>query len=180
MLRELGAVVIDGDQLAREVVAKGTPGLDAVVEEFGDAVLTADGELDRPAMARIVFSDEEARKRLEAIVHPLVYEEVRRLETEAPEGAVVVHDLPLLAESGRTGTFDAVLVVDAPEELQVQRMVERRGWTEEEARARMAAQATREQRRAIATHVIDNSGTLEELRAQVTALYTKLAPPREG
>ena len=180
VLRELGAVVIDGDQLAREVVAKGTPGLAAVVEEFGDAVLTADGELDRPAVAEVVFSDEQARKRLEAIVHPLVFEEIQRLEAEAPAGAVVVHDIPLLAESGRADTFDAVVVVDAPEELQVRRMVENRGWTEEEARARMGAQASREQRRAIATHVIDNAGTLDELRRQVTALYEELAPPPQG
>jgi dephospho-CoA kinase len=180
VLRELGAVVIDADRLARDVVAKGTPGLAAVVEEFGDEVLTPDGELDRPAVARIVFADEAARKRLEGIVHPLVFEEIRRLEAVAPEGAVVVHDLPLLAESGRADTFDAVLVVDAPEELQVQRMVEHRGWTEDEARARMAAQASREQRRAIATHVLDNSGTLDELRRQVATLYEELAPPPQG
>jgi dephospho-CoA kinase len=180
VLRELGAVVIDADQLARDVVAKGTPGLAAVVEEFGDGVLMPEGELDRPAVARIVFADDQARKRLEGIVHPLVFQEIERLEGEAPDGAVVVHDLPLLAESGRADTFDAVLVVDAPEEVQVRRMVERRGWTEEEAAARMRAQASREQRRAIATHVIDNSGTLDELRRQVTALYEELAPPPEG
>jgi len=180
VLRELGAMVIDADQLARDVVAKGTPGLSAVVEEFGPRVLTAEGELDRPAVARIVFADEEARKRLEAIVHPLVFEEIQRLEAEAPQDAVVVHDIPLLAESGRADTFDAVLVVDAPEELQVRRMVEHRGWTEEEAKGRMGAQASREQRLAIATHVIDNSGTLDELRRQVTALYEELAPPPEG
>jgi len=180
VLRELGAVVIDGDQLAREVVARGTPGLAAVVEEFGPGVLTAEGDLDRPAVATIVFADEQARKRLEAIVHPLVFQEIQRLEAEAPEGAVVVHDIPLLAESGRAATFDAVLVVDAPERLQLQRMVEHRGWTEDEARARMAAQASRDERRAIATHLIDNSGTLDELRRQVTAVYAELAPPPEG
>jgi dephospho-CoA kinase len=180
VLRELGAVVIDGDQLAREVVAKGTPGLAAVAEAFGDDVLTDSGELDRPAMARIVFADEDARKRLESIVHPLVFERIQQLEEQAPPDAVVVHDIPLLAESGRAGTFDAVVVVDAPEELQVRRMVDNRGWTEDEARARMGAQASREQRRAIATHVIDNSGSLEGLRRQVVAVYEELAPTLEG
>lgn len=180
ILRELGAVVIDSDQLAREVVAAGTPGLAAVVEEFGPGVLTADGELDRPAVAKIVFADEAARKRLEGIIHPLVFEEIQRLEEQAPEGALVVHDIPLLAETGRSASFDAVLVVDADPADQVDRMVSDRGWTEEEAGARMAAQASREDRRAVATQVIDNTGTLAELRRQVEAVYAELAPPADG
>ncbi len=180
MLRELGAVVIDADQLSRDVVARGTPGLAAVVEEFGPGVLTEDGELDRPGMARIVFSDEAARRRLEGIVHPLVFEEVARLESAAPDGAVVVHDIPLLAESGRADSFDAVIVVDAPPEVQLARMVEDRGWSREESESRMAAQASREDRLAIATYVVDNSGSREELRRQVEELYAELAPPPQG
>lgn len=182
LLRELGAVVIDADQIARDVVARGTPGLGAVVAAFGPDVLTADGDLDRPAMAAKVFADEQARRRLEGIVHPLVHAEIARQEKQAPHGAVVVHDIPLLAEGGpeRSAAFDAVVVVDTPEELQVARMVRDRGWSEDEARARMAAQASREQRRAIATHLIDNSGTLEQLRARVAEVYSALAPPQEG
>jgi dephospho-CoA kinase len=180
VLRELGAVVIDADQLSRDVVAAGTAGLAAVVEEFGPAVLTEDGELDRPAVARIVFSDDAARRRLEGIVHPLVFEEVARLEAEAPEGAVVVHDIPLLAESGRADSFDAVIVVEAPPELQLSRMMEHRGWTREESESRIAAQASPEDRRAIATYVIENTGTVEELRRRVEDVYKELAPPRQG
>ena len=175
ILRDLGAVVIDADQLARDVVAAGTAGLAAVVEEFGPGVLTAEGELDRRAVADIVFADDAARKRLEAIVHPLVFEEITRLESEAPEGAIVVHDIPLLAESGRADSFDAVLVVDAPPEVQLERMVQDRGWSRSEAESRMAAQASPEERRAIATYVIDNSGRREELRRQVEEIYAKLA-----
>src|SRR6478735_10332924 len=139
MLAELGAVVIDADALAREVVAKGTPGLAAVVEEFGEELLGADGELDRPAMGRLVFNDAQARKRLEAIVHPLVFERIVELEEQAQQddAAVVVHDIPLLAESGRADTFDAVLVVDAPAHLQVERMTRDRGWSTEEAESRI-------------------------------------------
>jgi dephospho-CoA kinase len=174
LLQELGAVLIDGDLLAREVVARGTPGLDAVVAEFGPELLTPDGDLDRPAMGRLVFADEGARRRLEAIIHPLVFERIRELEAEAPAGAVVVHDIPLLAESGRADTFDAVIVVDVPEEVQVQRMLDQRGWTEDDARSRIAAQATPEQRRAIATHLIDNTGTREELRDRVADVFAEL------
>ena len=174
ILRELGAVVIDADQLARDVVAAGTPGLAAVVEEFGPEVLTPDGGLDRPAVADLVFGDDAARKRLEAIVHPLVFEEITRLEAEAPEGAVVVHDIPLLAESGRADSFDAVLVVDAPPEVQLQRMVQDRGWSREDAESRMAAQASPEERRALATYVIENNGTRDELRRQVEKVYAEL------
>jgi dephospho-CoA kinase len=179
ILRELGAVVIDADVLAREVVAKGTPGLARVVEEFGTDLLTADGELDRTAMGSLVFSDENARRRLEAIVHPLVFERIVDLEEHAPAGAVVVHDIPLLAESGRAaapdrGGFDAVVVVDAPRHVQVERMVRDRGWTESDALARIAAQASREDRRAIATYVIENTGTVEDLRRQVEKVYAEL------
>ncbi len=180
ILRELGAVVIDADQLAREVVARGTTGLTAVVEEFGPGVLTPEGDLDRPAVAATVFGDAAARRRLEAIVHPLVRRRIAELEAEEPAGALVVHDIPLLAESGRADSFDAVVVVDAPEESQVARMVCDRGWTEDEARARMAAQSTRAARLAMATYVIDNSGTVEELHRQVEELYAKLAPPANG
>ncbi|MCW2808386.1 MAG: coaE [Marmoricola sp.] len=170
-LADLGAVIIDADALAREVVAKGTPGLDEVVAEFGEDLLGSDGELDRPAMGRLVFNDASARKRLEAIVHPLVFERIVALEDRAAEDAVVVHDIPLLAESGRADTFDAVIVVDAPPEVQLERMLTDRGWTREDAASRIAAQATREERRAIATHVIENTGTREDLRARVAEVY---------
>lgn len=174
ILAELGAVVIDADALAREVVAKGTPGLDAVVAEFGEGLLTPEGELDRPAMAALVFNDEAARRRLEAIVHPLVFERVVELEAAAGPDDLVVHDIPLLTESGRASTFDAVVVVDVPVETAVRRVVEQRGGTEEDARARIAAQATREERRGVATHVIENTGSREDLRAAVERLHTEL------
>lgn len=174
LLRELGAVVIDADALAREVVARGTPGLERVVAAFGSGLLTTAGDLDRPAMGALVFADAEARRRLEAIVHPLVFERIVELETGAPDGAIVVHDIPLLAESGRAETFDAVVVVHAPEEVQVERMLRDRGWTEEEARSRIAAQASAEDRLGIATYVIDNTGTREDLRDRVTEVFGEL------
>ncbi len=174
ILAELGAVVIDADVLAREVVARGTPGLEAVVAEFGSDVLTSEGDLDRPAMGALVFSDAGARRRLEEIIHPLVHQRGAQLEAAASAGAVVVHDIPLLAEGGRAGSFDAVIVVDVPAELQVSRMVEERGWTREEAESRIAAQASRADRLAIATYVIDNTGTLAELREQVEQVYASL------
>jgi dephospho-CoA kinase len=183
ILRELGAVVIDADALAREVVAQGTPGLAAVLEEFGDGLLTPEGDLDRAALGALVFADEAARKRLEAIVHPLVFERIVDLETHAPPGAVVVHDIPLLAESGRAagpdrGGFDVVVVVDAPQDVQVERMIRDRGWTEADALARIAAQAAPEDRREIATYLVENTGTLEELRAEVEKIYAELADLR--
>lgn len=174
ILRELGAVVIDADQLAREVVAKGTPGLEQVVAAFGSDILTADGEMDRAKVGAIVFADEEQRRVLESIVHPLVFERIVALESAAGAADLVVHDIPLLAESGRAHTFDAVIVVDAPAEVQVERMVRERGWTREEAEARIAAQASREDRRQIATYVIDNTGTLDDLRRQVAEVVSQL------
>lgn len=174
ILAELGAVVVDADLLAREVVERGTPGLAAVVEAFGEDVLTTDGDLDRAAVGARVFADPDARRRLEEIVHPLVHARGAELEAEAPPGAVVVHDIPLLAEGGRAGSFDAVVVVDVPTEVQVERMVRDRGWTREQAEARIAAQATRADRLAIATHVLDNTGSREELRAAVERTYAEL------
>ena len=175
ILRELGAVVIDADQIAREVVAKGTPGLAAVVAAFGPQMLTPEGELDRPRMGALVFADEAKRRTLEGIVHPLVFERYAELEAAAPTDAIAVHDIPLLVESGRAAEFDAVIVVDAPEELQLERMVRDRGWTEEDGRARIAAQATREQRRTVATYLIENTGTREDLRQRVTEVFDALA-----
>src|SRR3954447_14194585 len=174
ILEELGAVVIDADQLAREVVEPGTPGLAAVVEEFGDDVLADDGTLDRPALGAIVFADEDKRRRLERILHPLIREQSLEIEAEAPNDALVVHDIPLLAESGQADRFEAVIVVDAPEQTQVERMTEQRGWTEEDARSRVAAQASREDRRAIATYVIDNIGTHDDLRERVAEVVEML------
>jgi dephospho-CoA kinase len=174
ILRELGAVVIDADRLAREVVAKGTPGLEQVVAAFGPEILTEDGEMDRAAVGRIVFEDEHKRKLLESIVHPLVFERYAALEAAAPRDGIVVHDIPLLAESGRVADFDAVIVVDTPHETQVDRLLRDRGMTREDAEARIAAQATREQRRAIATYVIDNTGTREDLRHRVTEVFDEL------
>jgi dephospho-CoA kinase len=157
-------------------VAAGTPGFSAVREAFGEDVVGLDGELDRPALGRLVFADPEARRRLEAIVHPLVFERMQELEQAASSDAVVVHDIPLLAERGPGGTdeFDAVVVVDAPEDLQVQRMTTDRGWTPEDARSRIAAQASREDRLAVATHVVVNTGTREELRRRVHEVLAEI------
>lgn len=174
ILAGLGAVVVDSDVLAREVVARGTPGLAAVVAEFGAEVLTDEGDLDRPALGRLVFADPTARQRLEAIIHPLVRERGAALEAAAPPGALVVHDIPLLVEVGRADEFDVVVVVDTEPATQVARMVDERGWSREDAEARMAAQATREQRLAVATHVVANTGSLADLRRQVEELHATL------
>jgi dephospho-CoA kinase len=180
MLAELGAVVVDADVLAREVVARGTDGLAEVVAAFGPSVLTPDGELDRPAVGALVFGDADKRRRLEAIIHPRVRARAGELEAAAPWGAVVVHDIPLLTETGQAPSFDAVVVVDAPQRVQVDRLVRLRGMTREEAEARINAQATRDERLAVATHVIDNTGTLEELRARVAEVYADLAADDES
>jgi dephospho-CoA kinase len=174
ILAELGAVVIDADLLAREVVAPGSPGLAAVVDAFGEQVRTASGELDRPALGTVVFADEGSRRRLEAILHPLIRELSARRETEAPPDALVVHDIPLLVEGDRADTFDTVIVVDVPTGTQVDRMVRDRGMSVADAQARIAAQATREQRLAVADYVIDNTGTLEDLRDRVTEVFAAL------
>lgn len=174
ILADLGAVVVDADLLAREVVAPGTDGLAEVVEAFGPGVLTTEGQLDRPAMGTIVFRDAERRRVLEAIVHPRVRSRAAEIEASAPEGAVVVHDIPLLTETGQGDAFDAVVVVDVPVETQVERMTSLRGLTVADARARVAAQASREERLAVATHVVDNTGTLDELRARVAEVYADL------
>lgn len=174
LLRDLGAVVVDADLLAREVVAPATPGLAAVVVEFGPEVLDADGALDRPALGRLVFEDPARRAALEAIIHPLVRARAAELEASAPDGALVVHDIPLLVETGQAGHFDAVLVVDVPQEVQVERAVQERGWTEEEARSRIGAQASRADRLAAATYVIDNTGSREDLRRRVAEVFDQL------
>jgi dephospho-CoA kinase len=178
MLRELGAVVVDADLLAREVVAPGTEGLAEIVAAFGPGVLTPDGALDRPAMGARVFADDDARRRLEAIIHPRVRQRGAELEAAAAPGAVVVHDIPLLAETGQGAAFDAVVVVDVPVETQVERMMSARRMTRAEAEARVAAQASREQRRAVATYVIDNTGTLEDLRERVTEVFAEIVAAR--
>jgi dephospho-CoA kinase len=174
ILRDLGAVVVDADRLAREVVAPGTEGLAEIVEAFGPGVLTASGELDRAAMGALVFADETARRRLEAIIHPRVRRRGAELEAAAGPDAVVVHDIPLLAETGQGDAFDAVVVVDVPVQTQIERMVAERGMSRADAEARVAAQASREDRRAVATYVIDNTGTLEDLRDRVTEVLEKL------
>jgi dephospho-CoA kinase len=174
LLADLGAVVIDADLLAREVVARGTDGLDAVVEEFGPDVLGPDGALDRSRLGALVFADPERRKALEAIIHPRVRQRAREIEAAAPPDAVVVHDIPLLTETGQATSFDAVVVVDVPTDVQVDRMVRIRGMSEADARARIAAQAGRDDRLAIATHVVDNTGSLDDLRARVAEVYRAL------
>ncbi|MFC9974108.1 dephospho-CoA kinase [Spirillospora sp. NPDC127200] len=169
-----GAVVIDADKIAREVVEPGTPGLAAVVAEFGEGVLLPGGGLDREKVGSIVFADAERLKALNAIVHPLVGERMQELMDAAPADAIVVYDVPLLAENGLAGAYDVVVVVDAPVRTQLDRLTERRGMTREAAQARIDAQATREQRRAVAHHVIDNSGSPADLRARVDALWEEL------
>ncbi|MEI5032896.1 dephospho-CoA kinase [Streptomyces sp. CA-278952] len=174
LLVKYGAVLIDSDRIAREVVEPGTPGLAAVVEEFGPGVLTAEGALDRPALGALVFADAGRLAALNAIVHPLVGALAAERERAAPEDAVVVHDVPLLAENGLAPLYDLVVVVDASAETQLERLVTLRGMTESDARARMAAQATRDQRRAVADLIVDNDGPLEALEPQVRTVWDEL------
>jgi dephospho-CoA kinase len=174
VLRDLGAVVVDADALAREVVEPGTPGLAAVAAAFGPEVLADDGSLDRGRLGAVVFADPDRRQALEAIIHPLVRARAAQIEAAADPGAVVVHDIPLLVETGQEKSFDAVIVVDVPEDVQVERAARERGWSREEARSRIAAQASREQRRAAATYVVDNSGTTEDLRQRVAEVFAEL------
>jgi dephospho-CoA kinase len=174
ILADLGAVVIDSDVLAREVVEPGSPGLAAVVAAFGDEVLAADGTLDRPALGAVVFADEGSRRTLEGILHPLIRERARELEEAASPGAIVVHDIPLLAETGQADRFEAVIVVDVPTESQIDRMTRLRGWSREDAERRVAAQARRDERLAAATHVVLNTGTKQDLRERVVEVFESL------
>lgn len=180
-LAERGAVLIDYDVLSREAVAPASAGLAEVVEAFGPEVLTADGVLDRPRLGAVVFADPSARERLNSIVHPVV----RRLAAEreaaaaaADPGAVVVHDIPLLVETGRADAFHVVVVVDAPALLRVERLVRTRGLDRAEAERRIAAQASDADRLAAADVVLDGSGDPEGLRAEVDALWDRLAAER--
>jgi dephospho-CoA kinase len=173
-LASSGAVVVDADQLARRVVEPGSPGLAEVVEAFGPGVLRPDGTLDRPALARVAFTDDASRGRLNAILHPRIAELTLRETAAAPPDAVVVHDVPLLTENGLASLYDVVVVVDASPETQLDRLVRLRGMTEEDARARMAAQATREKRLEIADIVIDNHVPLDDLRERVGEVWADL------
>ena len=177
MLADCGATIVDADALAREAVAAGSPGLAAVVTEFGSEILTADGVLDRPALGRIIFDDESARRRLEAIVHP----EVARLSAEAfadaaekKPGGIIIYDVPLLVEAGRKAEFDAVIVVEASDARRLERLTTERKLTSEEAASRLAAQATNEQRRAVADYVVSTEASLDETRREVERVYENL------
>ncbi len=178
-LRELGALVVDADAVARDLVAAGTPGLAAVVAEFGTAVLAADGSLDRAALSALVFADADAdaRARLNAIVHPLVSRRSAELVAAAPPDAVVVHDVPLLVENGLAPGYELVVVVEADEVARIRRLRADRGMSEQDIRGRMSAQATDAQRRAVADVVLGNSGSLAELHEKVDRLWAdRLAP----
>jgi dephospho-CoA kinase len=173
-LRELGAVVVDSDDVARDVVEPGTDGFSEVVERFGPDVVRADGSLDRARLAAIVFADPTARAALEAIVHPRVRAEVCRRIRRAAAAAVVVNAVPLLVEAGIASDYDRIVVVEAPVEARIRRLAHSRGMSRAESLARMAAQADDERRRAIAWRVIVNDGSVEELRAQVDDVWRAL------
>jgi dephospho-CoA kinase len=179
-LAEHGAVVIDSDRLAREVVAAGTEGLAEVVAEFGADVLTADGSLDRAKMASIVFADDTARVRLNAIVHPRIAARTTALLHEAAPDAIVVHDVPLLVENGLAPGYHLVLVVDAPVEQRVRRLVVSRGMGEQDVRARIGAQAGEDARRAVADVWLDNSGTPDQIVAVADDLWADRLVPFEA
>jgi dephospho-CoA kinase len=173
-LASYGAAVIDADMVAREVVAAGTPGLAEVVREFGQEVLRADGTLDRDRLGELVFADESLRNKLNGIVHHRVGERMAELERQADGAAIIVLDIPLIAENHLEGGFDLVVVVDVPVRVQVDRLMRERGMSQESAEARINAQSTREERLAIATIVVDNSGSLAELDREVGELWTEL------
>jgi dephospho-CoA kinase len=173
LLAHHGAVIIDADLLAREVVAPGTPGQALVEKEFGPDILTPNGDLDRAALAQRVFADPDARRRLEAIIHPLVRDRAAALEATARPDAVVVHVIPLLVETGQVNAFYGGVAVDVAEDVQTTRL-QARGMTLAEAKARMDAQASRTTRTAVADIVIDNSGTPEDLEQRVRELWARL------
>jgi dephospho-CoA kinase len=177
-LAAYGAALIDADVAARAVVEPGTAGLGEITAVFGPEVLRPDGRLNREQLGQIVFADDGARAKLNAIVHPLVHERTQQLEQQANAtlgpGGIIVHDVPLLAENGLQNGFDTVIVVDAPDDQRLQRLIETRGMTAEHARERMAAQASRDQRLAIADIVVDNSGTLADLDQQVAEVWSVL------
>jgi len=175
LLAARGAVVVDADKIAREVVEPGTPGLAEIVEAFGEDVLRPDGTLDRERLGAIVFADAEKLKILNGIVHPKVGERSERLQREAPDDAVVVYDVPLLAENNLAPLYDVVIVVDTPDDVRLERLQRFRGMREEDARARIAAQASREDRLKIADIVIRNEGSLDDLEAQVDKVWQDLS-----
>jgi dephospho-CoA kinase len=169
-----GAIIIDADVLAREVVEPGTPALAAVIDRFGPQVLK-EGQLDRARLAQIVFNDPLARGDLERIVHPAVRARAAELERAAGDAAVVVHVIPLLVETGQHEDFDVVVTVDADHETQIRRLIARNGFTRTEAESRITAQASREDRKSAADVVLDNTGSLTQLRAQIDALWAELS-----
>lgn len=171
-LAELGAMIIDADQLAREVVAPGTAGLRAVTQRFGEQILTADGSLDRAALGRVVFADPEARKDLEAIIHPAVRARAAELAAAAPSDAVVVQVIPLLVETGQEGAFDQVWVVDVDPAVQRARLRLRDGLSDADAAARIESQASRPERLSVADVVIVNDGSTEQLRSAVDEAWS--------
>jgi dephospho-CoA kinase len=176
-----GAVIIDADAAARDIVAPGTGGLAEIIDAFGPEILLPDGTLDRPRLGDLVFADPSKRATLNAIIHPKVGTRMSELEQAAGPNAIVVHDVPLIAENGLAGAYDLVIVVDVPPRTQIDRLVKLRGMTRDQAKARIAAQATREQRLSIADIVVDNSGSLTELDRQVGDLWANLrrrATPR--
>jgi len=174
-LASYGALVIDADQIAREVVEPGTPGLAQVVGRFGTGVLAPDGTLDRQRLGEIVFGDDELRAKLNSLIHPLVGARLRELEQGADADAILVEDVPLIAENDLADFYDLVVVVDVPPRLQEERLVRDRGMTPDQVAVRMAAQASREQRLAIAGIVVDNSGSLAELDREVVELWAELS-----
>ena len=168
-----GAIIIDADVLAREVVEPGTPALAAIIDRFGAQALS-DGRLDRARLAQIVFADPLARRDLERIVHPAVRARAADLERAAGRAAVVVHVIPLLVETGQQEDFDLVVTVDVDHETQIKRLIARNGYTRAEAESRIAAQASREDRRIAADVVLDNTGSVAQLREQIDALWAEL------
>lgn len=179
-LVEHGAALVDADAIAREVVEPGTEGLAEIVAEFGQGVLTAGGALDRPALAQLAFATEQARQRLNGIVHPKIAARTAQLLTDVAADAIVVHDIPLLVESGLAAGYHLVLVVDAEEQIRVHRLGQDRDMPERDARARIAAQATRQQRVAAADIWLDNSGTPESVRSAVDTVWAQRLVPFEA
>jgi dephospho-CoA kinase len=173
-LAAYGAVLIDADAVAREVVEPGTPGLAAIRDAFGAGALRPDGTLNREWLGDVIFADPDLRAKLNGIIHPLIRDRMAELEAQAAGAQVLVHDVPLLAEGGLAGLYDEVVVVDVAPRVQLERLLRERAMTREQAEARMAAQASRADRLAIATLVVDNSGSLRELDREVGELWAEL------